>query len=115
MAKELFILKKKIIFKKFKIRKLLDTSEFAWVYEGKDLIKNIAVAIKIEKQGNYNLLESEAYILMSVKGFGIPEIISFGKYGPFKILIEELLGKDIKILWESGPIKKDPFGKIILL
>ena len=111
MAKELSILKKKIIFKKFKIRKLLDTSEFAWVYEGKDLIKNIPVAIKIEKQGNYNLLESEAYILMSVKGFGIPEIISFGKYGPFKILIEELLGKDIKIIWESGPIKKDPFGK----
>ena len=111
MAKELSILKKKIIFKKFKIRKLLDTSEFAWVYEGKDLIKNIPVAIKIEKQGNYNLLESEAYILMSVKGFGIPEIISFGKYGPFKILIEELLGKDIKNLWESGTIKKDPFGK----
>ncbi len=58
MAKELSILKKKIISKKFKIRKLLDTSEFAWVYEGKDLIKNIPVAIKIEKQGNYNLLES---------------------------------------------------------
>ena len=72
--------------KKFLIRKLIDISEFAWVYEGKNFCKNIPVAIKIENTSKYNLLESEAYILMNIKGFGIPEIITFGKYGSYKIL-----------------------------
>ena len=104
------ILSKKIIFKKFKLGKLIYESNFSWVYEGKNIIKNIPVAIKIEKANKYNLLESEAYILTYVKGFGIPEIISFGKYGSFKILIEELLGKNIHTLWESCPFKKDHLG-----
>ena len=111
MAKEPSSLKKKIIFNKFLIKKLLYTSAFSWVYEGKNLIKNNPVAIKIEKIGNHDLLESEAYILTGIKGFGIPEIISFGKCGQFKILIEELLGKDLHVIWKSGPVKKDPFGK----
>ena len=105
------LLQNKIIFKRFKLRKLLYTSEFSWVYEGKNIVKNVPVAIKIEKKGKFNILESEAYILTSVKGFGIPEIISFGKYGPFKILVEEFLGTDIHNLWVSGPFKKDPFGQ----
>ena len=104
-------IKKKIIFKKFILGKLLNTSDFGWVYEGKNLITNIPVSIKIELTGKYDLLESEAYILMDLKGFGIPEIISFGKHGPYKILIEELLGKDLETLWESCPFKNDPLGK----
>ena len=80
-------LKNKIIFKKFILGKLLNTSPFCWVYEGKNLIKNIPVAIKIEKIGSYNLLESETYILISLKGFGIPEVITIGRHGPFKILL----------------------------
>ena len=46
------ILEKKIIFKKFKLLKLLDTSEFSWVYEGKNLLTNTPVAMKIEKKVN---------------------------------------------------------------
>ena len=48
--------------------------------------------MKIEKKSKCNLLESEAYILTSIKGFGIPQIISFGNHGPFKILIEGIFG-----------------------
>ena len=105
------LLEKKLIFKRFKLLKLICFSHFSWVYVGKNIIENVPVAIKIEKSTNYNLLESEAYILTSVKGFGIPEVISFGKYGPFKILIEEFLGKDVLTLWKLGPFKDDPFGQ----
>ena len=105
------ILEKKIIFKKFKLRKLIHTSPFSWVYQGKNIIKNIPVAIKIEKTGKFNLLESEAYILTNIKSLGFPGIISFGKYGPFKILIEELLGENIHDLWEACPFQKDVYGK----
>ena len=100
---------KKIIFKKYLIQKYLCSSAFSWVYEGKNLNQNIPVAIKIEKN-QCQLLESEAYLLMHLKGFGIPEIISFGKHGPYKILIEELLGPTISFLWEKKPFKLDPDG-----
>ena len=105
------ILTKKIIFKKFILGKLLNTSAFSLVYEGRNLIQNIPVAMKLEKTGKFNLLESEAYILMRVKGFGIPRIISFGRHGPFKILIEEFLGKDLQFVWELYLFKKAPLGK----
>ena len=105
------LLEKKLIFKRFKLVKLIYFSRFSYVYEGKNVIKNVPVAIKIEKKANCNFLESEAYILTNVKGIGIPELISYGKYGPFKILIEEFLGKTISSLWKSGPFKKDPSGQ----
>ena len=105
------ILNQKLIFKKFKLGKLLAISNFSSVYEGKKIATNIPVAIKIEKQGKYNFLESEAYILMIVKGIGIPKLMSFGKIGHFKILVEEFLGKNIETLWESCPFKNDPKGQ----
>ena len=100
----------KIIFKKFKVKKLLSSTAFSNVYEGINIKNNIPVALKIEKKGKDDQLESEAYILLSLKGFGIPEIISFGKYGLYKVLVEELLGPNIQDLWEKHAFKKDPWG-----
>ena len=105
------ILHKKLIFKRFKLVKLLYLTDFSWVYEGKNTVKNVPVAMKIEYKTKCDFLESEAYFLTSVKGFGIPKVISFGKYGPFKILIEELLGKNLSTLWKSGPFKNDRLGQ----
>ena len=102
---------KKLIFKRFKLEKLLATSKFSWVYEGKNIIKNTPVAMKIEKEGEYDLLESEAYILTITKGLGIPKVITFGRHSQYKILVEECLGNNLQELWESGPFKNDPSGE----
>ena len=67
--------------------------------------------MKIENEGEYNLLESEAYILTIVKGLGIPKVITFGKHYQYKILVEECLGKNLQELWESDPFKNDPSGE----
>jgi len=64
---------KRTIFKRFQMEKSLSTTKFSWVYQGKNVLKNIPVVLKIEKDGKYNLLESEAYILTIVKGLGIPK------------------------------------------
>jgi len=101
----------RIIFKKYKIKRLMCKSVFSHVYEGINIKNNIPVAIKVEKKGKYELLETEAYILMNLKGFGIPEILSFGKYGNFKILVEELLGPTVEDLWEKYVFKKDLLGR----
>jgi serine/threonine protein kinase len=87
---------KKLIFNKYKIKKLIHSSGFAYVYQGIDVKNNIPVALKLEnRKSKFNILESEAYILMNVKGHGIPKVISYGHHNIYNVLVEELLGKSI--------------------
>ena len=88
---------KQIIFNKYKLQKLLNKSAYSYVYRGINIKNKELVSIKLEnKKSIYNLLESEAYYLIYLKGFGIPNIISYGKNRKFNILIEELLGPSLK-------------------
>ena len=43
-------LQKTEISKKFKFGKILDISDFSWVFEGKNILKNVPVSIKKEKK-----------------------------------------------------------------
>jgi len=90
----------KIIFKKYQIKKILAISKFSSVYEGINKTNNTPVALKIEKDKNPKYLETEAYFLINLKGFGIPKLISYGRSGTYNILIEELLGPDLESLWK---------------
>ncbi len=55
--------------------------------------------MKFEKRiSKENLLESEAFLLFILKGFGIPKVITYGKSGLYNILIQELLGLSISDL-----------------
>ena len=95
-------LSKKIIFKKFKVLKLIKTGSFGFVFKAKNILTNELVALKAEDykiKGNY--LEIEAYFLYYLKGFGIPEIKSFGSYKRYKILIQTLLGEDLDVLFAN--------------
>ena len=97
----------KVVFKKFEIKKMISSSPFSFVYEGINLINNTPVALKMEKEKLFNHLESEAFTLMNLKGYGIPQLISYGKRGSYNILIEELLGPNIEFLWEKYGFKKE--------
>ena len=95
-----YTFKNRLIFKKYQTKKLICKTPFSELYEGINIKDKELVAIKIEQiNSNYNLLESEAYFLMNLKGFGIPKVISLGKSNNYNILIEELLGPSIKSLW----------------
>ena len=96
-------LKNKIILRKYKIIKRIGKGSFGSVYLGKYVNKNDYVAIKFEsKNQNDTILEREAYILYSLKGFGIPEVISYGQNLKYNILVQELLGKSIdKLFYEK--------------
>ena len=89
-------LKNKILLKKYKIIQKIGKGSFGSVFLGKNIQQNDYVAIKLEsKNQNDTILEREAYILYSLKGFGIPEIITYGQNVKYNILIQELLGKSI--------------------
>ena len=79
---------KQIIFNKYKLQKLVNKSAYSNVYRGININTKELVSIKLENRKSiYNLLESEAYYLIYLKGFGIPNIISYGKNGKFNIYI----------------------------
>ena len=60
---------KSIIFNKYKIKKLIASTHFGWLYEGINIKEKEPVAMKFEKKSSkHNLLESEAYILCYLKG-----------------------------------------------
>ena len=92
--------KNKLIFNKYKVKNFNELSKLCWTFEGVNVKNNEPIFIKIEKKNlKYNFLESEAYCLINLKGFGIPRIISYGKIGIYNILVEELLGKSLYELW----------------
>jgi len=92
-----FIPLDKIIFKKYKPIKKIGKGTFSSVYISLCLEKNNYVAIKAEKRSKngVELLETEAFFLYSLRGFGIPEVISYGRTKTHNILVMPLLGQSI--------------------
>ena len=99
-------IEKQIFFNKYKLQKLINKSAFSNVYQGINILKKELVAIKIENRITMkNILESEAYILFYLKGFGLPNLISYGKSGKYNILVEELLGPSLFEISQKKKIK----------
>ena len=101
----------KIFFKKYKVKKLINKGPFSSVYEGINILTNGSIAMKFEEVSKHNLLKTELFHLIELKGFGIPRIISFVKNNLFNILIEELLGPSMKQLFN---LNKNINQKILL-
>ena len=90
----------KVIFKKYIIKRLLGKGTFSNVFLGQNIINNKSYAIKCENIFSKSLfLKDEAFKLYYLKGFGIPEVISFGRSGNYRFLVQNLLGKSLKEIW----------------
>ena len=101
------IFKNKLIFNKYKVKRFMELSDYCWVYQGANVKNNEPVFFKFEKRNSkFYFLESEAYCLYNLKGFGLPKILSYGKVGLYNVLIEELLGTSLYNLWKSWKLKK---------
>ena len=109
-------LRGKLIFKKFRVGNIIYKSDISLIYQGKNEFTKEPVAMKFEKnKSKYELLESEAYILILLKGLGIPRIISFGKTNNYKVLVEELLGQSIYLIWNKRINDKNKLNDICLI
>ena len=99
----LFIKKNPILFKKYKVIKKLCSGAFGSIYLGLCLSNNTYVAIKSEPRNIPSQhLENEAYFLYSLKGVGIPEILSYGRTKHYNILVEPFLGKSLFHLYQEN-------------
>ena len=92
----------KLIFGKYQLIQLLGRGSFGFVYKGINKITGENVAIKIEEYKKMgDILESEAYFLFALKNIGIPEVKSFGIYGKYKLLVQELLGNSLETIFSQ--------------
>ena len=89
-------LKNRKIFGKYRLNKIIGKGSFGCVFQGSNVLDETKVAIKIEKKnGKANLLMVESNFLSLLKGFGVPEIKSFGYHCNYYVLVEELLGLNL--------------------
>ena len=98
----IFIKKYPLIFRKYHPLKKIANGAFSEIFYGVNVNTKEKVAIKIESRYVVNkLLESECFLLFSLKGVGIPKVLSFGHNKEYDILIMPLLGKSLKELYIS--------------
>ena len=99
-----FLEENKLIFKKYKPIKKIGKGAFGNIYSAVRIKDKSVFAMKTEKiKVGIKDLETEAYYLFILKGFGIPKIVSYGHSKKYNILIETLLDKSLNDIF----IKKD--------
>ena len=98
---ENFIKENSIIFKKYRVKKKLAEGAFGDVYMGSCIENNELVAIKVEpRKIQKPLLETEAFFLYSLRGVGIPEVLSFGRLKNYLVLyLYELYFLNVPIVY----------------
>ena len=97
-----------IVFKKYKVIAKLGIVDFGELYLGKNISTNEQVFIKIAKKDNLPcLLETEAIIMFTLRGKGIPKVISYGKVKNYLILITSLLGPNLNDIYNHNGKKFD--------
>ena len=91
-----------LLFKKYNLLKNIGGGAFGTIFLGENVYTKENVAIKIEeRKTEKSSLEKEAYILYTLKGPGLPEVISFGRTKRYNILIETLLGRSLYQLYND--------------
>ena len=94
------VFKSKLIFGKYSLKYLIAKGSIGEVFLGKNILDNKEYAIKLEKaKKGESILKQEAYILLLLKGPGLPSVISFGQSGKYHVLVENLLGESIYNIW----------------
>ena len=91
----------KIIFGKYRIINKIGEGSQSLIYSGENIQTKDKVAIKMEKLKEKDLLlKNEIYLLYRLKNNeGIANIITCGRSGENFIMIEDLLGKSLDILY----------------
>ena len=104
-----FLQENKYIFKKYKPIQKIGKGSFGNIYSTIRLKDKNVFAMKTEKlkMNNKTCLESEAYYLYILQGFGFPKLISFGHTKNYNILIETLLDKSLEDLYFKKRIKSN--------
>lgn len=88
----------RLIYGKYKIIEKIGQGSFGQVYSAVNINDNEMVALKLENRNqddNNWVLETESYLLVYLKGKGVPYIKTYGFSGDWNVIVMELLGKSV--------------------
>ncbi|KAG1828300.1 kinase-like domain-containing protein [Suillus variegatus] len=87
---------------RFRLGDILGSSSYAVVYRTRNIIKNDAVAVKLEPITHSSSVQHEYNILKHLEGgVGIPRALWFGRESTYHALILDLLGPSLHSLFLS--------------
>ena len=110
-----FLKENPIVFKKYQVKRRLGEGAFGEVYLGQAIEDKSYVALKVEPRKIAKpVLQSEAFLLYSIAGPGIPAVRSFGKVKNYNVLVEPLLGKSLFDIFAENH-KEMPIEDICLI
>lgn len=103
MNQKIGIIDQSNFFEKYKVIRKIGQGSFGRIYSCQDIISEELYAMKVEQNSSLNnVLETESKYLNYLKGYGIPELIFFGRTEKYFILIETLLGKSLENLYSES-------------
>ena len=110
-----FLKENPIVFKKYQVKRRLGEGAFGEVYLGQAIEDKSYVSLKVEPRKIAKpVLQSEAFLLYSIAGPGIPAVRSFGKVKNYNVLVEPLLGKSLFDIFAENH-KEMPIEDICLI
>ena len=115
---EIFPFINTIIFQKYRIIKEIGVGAYSKVFTAENISNKKLVALKMQDRRSkyFDQLKHEAYYLVLLKGLGIPNFISYGRFKNYNILIEELLGESLEtIIYFSKLLSKLKMYLFIML
>ena len=87
-----------VFFNKYRLVEKLGEGTFGMIFKCESTDGLCAFKFEKKRYGRRSLLKAESEVMMELKGFGIPKIISYIENDDYNIMIMELLGKSLEVL-----------------
>ena len=87
-----------VFFNKYRLVEKLGEGTFGMIFKCESTDGLCAFKFEKKRYGRRSLLQAESEVMIELKGFGIPKIISYIENDDYNIMIMELLGKSLEVL-----------------
>ena len=87
-----------VFFNKYRLVEKLGEGTFGMIFKCESTDGLCAFKFEKKRYGRRSLLKTESEVMIELKGFGIPKIISYIENDDYNIMIMELLGKSLEVL-----------------
>ena len=104
-----------VFFNKYRLVEKLGEGTFGMIFKCESTDGLCAFKFEKKRYGRRSLLKTESDIMIELKGYGIPNIISYIEKGDYNIMIMELLGKSLEGLVKQFSDEKFSLKTVCML
>ena len=104
-----------VFFNKYRLVEKLGEGTFGMIFKCESTDGLCAFKFEKKRYGRRSLLKAESEIMIELKGFGIPKIISYVENEDYNIMIMELLGKSLEVIVQQYTEEKLSLKTVCML